>query len=193
MGFQYTVVQHPWSMRDVYFIGGMSTRIAYNHTKWTITDSVSNITAETNAKKDSYVLGKHKWTIVGDNDNCGDGEDYSILLKFSGCKDGEFTCDDGQCVRMEERCDQLADCRDKSDEMQCKLVVLEEGYNKRVPPITAASALDRTIVPVTVNVSMVLMAVVSIDEVDHSIELQFEIILQCTKGHNTALSQYFTS
>ena len=41
-------------------------------------------------------------------------------LKLSGCNpevlsEGKFTCDDGQCVTMEQRCDQVPDCRDKSD------------------------------------------------------------------------------
>ena len=32
------------------------------------------------------------------------GERLGVLhLKFTGCREGEFTCDDGQCVRMEKR------------------------------------------------------------------------------------------
>lgn len=31
-----------------------------------------------------------------------------LQLKLTGCnQDGEFTCDDGQCIKMEERCDQV--------------------------------------------------------------------------------------
>ena len=65
------------------------------------------------------------------------------MLKLTGCWYGQFTCDDGQCVTMEKRCDQVPDCRDESDERGCKLVVLKEGYNRRVPPITVNPA-DRT-------------------------------------------------
>ena len=189
IGLRFTPRQLPDRLREVFFIGGMSTRIVFSHgagdsqwsvgdhSGWAIADSVANLTAVTTARKDGFVLGKHRWTVAGDNPNCEGGGNYTMLLKFTGCREGEFTCDDGQCVRMEERCDQLPDCRDKSDEAGCKLLVLEEGYNRRVPPITAASATDRTIVPVLVNISIVLMEVVSMDEVDHSIELQFEIIL----------------
>ena len=67
-------------------------------------------------------------------------------------------------------------------------MVLKVGYNKRVPPITAKSALDRTIVPVSVGVSIVLMEVVSIDEVDHSIQLQFEVILNWAENRATYLN-----
>ena len=66
--------------------------------------------------------------------------------------------------------------------------MLKGGYNKRVPPITAKSALDRTIVPVSVGVSIVLMEVVSIDEVDHSIQLQFEVILNWAENRATYLN-----
>ena len=55
-------------------------------------------------------------------------------MKLSGCSDDSFTCDDGQCIDINNRCDQVIDCRDKSDEMNCKLLVLEDGYNKDIPP-----------------------------------------------------------
>ena len=72
--------------------------------------------------------------------------------------------------------------------MGCRLLVLKDGYNKRVPPISAKSALDRSIVPVSVGVSIVLMEVVSIDEVDHSIQLQFEVILNWMENRATYLN-----
>ena len=65
---------------------------------------------------------------------------------------------------------------------------MEEGYNKRVPPISAKSLNDRTIVPVSVGVSIVLLEVVSIDEVDHSIQLQFEMIVSWKENRATYLN-----
>ena len=94
------------------------------------------------------------------------------LLKLTGCKEDEFTCDDGQCMEMEERCNQLPNCRDKSDERNCQILLLEDGYNKNIPPITGVN--NR----VNVNISITLMKVVEIEEVDHSIHLQFQISLQ---------------
>ena len=67
-------------------------------------------------------------------------------------------------------------------------MVLEGGYNKRVPPISAENALEDTIVPVSVGVSIVLMEVVSIDEVDHSIQLQFEVILNWKENRATYMN-----
>merc|ERR1712212_1360321 len=108
---------------------GVSTRIEYNDTssQWILTNANSDVRAVSRATKVSYVLGKHEWTIS--NDECGKGKPYSTMLKLTGCKEeGEFTCNDGQCIKMEERCNQVPDCRDESDERGCKLIILKEGY-----------------------------------------------------------------
>ena len=59
---------------------------------------------------------------------------------------------------------------------------LEEGYNKIVPPFTNTEELNeegkQTIVPVPVNISIFLLNIVEIDEVDFSIRFQFEISLE---------------
>ena len=78
---------------------------------WKIEDVVSNATAVTTASLEEYALGKQEWSITGDHVNCHKGGNYSTFLKLTGCKAGEFTCDDGECVSMEQRCDQLSDCR----------------------------------------------------------------------------------
>jgi hypothetical protein len=79
---------------------------------------------------------------------------------------------------MSERCDQVPDCRDESDEDDCKIIVLKPSYNKRVPPITTVSETNKTIVPVQVTISIVLMQIVNILESDDKIEIQFEIVLK---------------
>ena len=70
------------------------------------------------------------------------------------------------------------DCRDKSDEQYCRLLVLEESYNKKVAPIKTVSATDRTILPVRVVISINLMKIVNIRESEHKIGLQFGINLE---------------
>ena len=50
---------------------------------------------------ESYVLGTHEWRIEGDNVQCSaKGEAYTATLKLTGCREGEFTCYDGQCIRI---------------------------------------------------------------------------------------------
>ena len=110
---------------------------------------------------------------------------YETRLKLSGCNEDEFTCDDGQCVAMEERCNQVADCRDESDENSCQVLVLKASYNQRVPPITTVSPENKTIVPAQVETSITLMKVVSMKEVEHSIEFQFQITMEWKENRAT--------
>ena len=112
-------------------------------------------------------------------------------MKLSGCNqgftfdyggnilltdDGEFTCDDGQCISMKYRCDQLPHCKDKSDEKRCNLLTLTEGYNKIVPPFTRNTS--EKIIPVSVDVSLRLLSLMNIDQDENAIDLQFEIVLE---------------
>ena len=93
--------------------------------------------------------------------------------------DGEFTCNDGQCVNMSDRCDKIPDCKDGSDEQGCQLVSLVKGYDKHVPPFSVVrSRLNKTLVPVTVNVTIQLLKIMDIDEEEHTLDLQFEINLE---------------
>ena len=141
---------------------------------WRISVKTANATGITRASHVSFALGKNNWTIKGDM-ACNDGESYTLPLKLTACNEGNFTCDDGQCIAMEDRCDQLPQCRDESDEIGCKILVLKRGYNMNVPPITSEGGKKS---PVNVSTSIDVLKLVDIDEEDYSIEIQFEISLQ---------------
>ena len=34
-----------------------------------------------------------------------------VRVKVTSCGSGQFTCDDGQCVSIDERCNQISNCR----------------------------------------------------------------------------------
>ena len=78
---------------------------------------------------------------------------------------------------MEERCDQIVHCKDKSDENNCKLIVFEDNYNSKVPPFTI-NKTDKSVVPVKVKVSTSLMNVLAISEFSHIIDLKLGITLK---------------
>ena len=78
---------------------------------------------------------------------------------------------------MEERCNQIMDCKDKSDENKCKLIVFEENYNKNVPPFTISNK-DQSLVPAKVTVSTQLENVLAISEFSHTIDLKIGITLK---------------
>ena len=51
--------------------------------------------------------------------------DKRQLLTLTKCLEDEFTCDDGSCVPIENRCDLKQDCEDNSDEKLCQKVVID--------------------------------------------------------------------
>ena len=82
------------------------------------------------------------------------------------------------CVlSINERCDQIVHCRDKSDENHCSLLVIEESYNKKVPPISI-NTTNNSIIPVIVSISTSLMNVLEISEFTHTIDLKLSISLE---------------
>ena len=146
--------------------------ISYNNEQetWNLDVARSSLNGTSKASHASFTLGKHNWTISGDKD-CTAEKRYHTELKMSWCQEDEFTCNDGQCVNIEKRCNQLSDCRDMSDEVECQILVFDKGYNKKVPPVNSSD-------PVDVSISIDLLRLVNIDESDYSIEIQFEIMLK---------------
>ena len=47
----------------------------------------------------------------------------SVLL-YLACRDNEFTCDNGDCIPQSEQCDDRYNCRDGSDELNCRRFLL---------------------------------------------------------------------
>ena len=71
----------------------------------------------------------------------------------------------------------MPDCRDESDEIGCRLMVLSKNYKKNIPPIGKRKTDSDAVTPAKVSISITLMKVVEIEETDHSIHLQFQITL----------------
>ena len=70
---------------------------------------------------------------------------------------------------MEERCNQLPNCRDKSDEQECQILLLEDGFNQRIPPISSENITANKVTKAEVEVSINLLKVVSVEEEQHHI------------------------
>ena len=61
------------------------------------------------------------------------------FVNFFKCNDTEFSCNSGSCISLAQRCDEVEDCNDKSDEINCTLATMHELlYRKEYPPINSS-------------------------------------------------------
>ena len=49
-------------------------------------------------------------------------------LGLSSCPSTQFNCADGNCVEMNQRCNQIAECPDGSDEFNCQIIPVINQY-----------------------------------------------------------------
>ena len=61
----------------------------------------------------SLILGVNTFDFSGVKDDpCTSTlKSKEVRIKVTACGSGQFTCDDGQCVGMNERCNQIFNCR----------------------------------------------------------------------------------
>ena len=88
----------------------------------------------------------------------------------------------------------MSNCVDRSDEERCKLLSMEvvslivflifngfpfwkDNYNKKIAPFSY-DRVKNAIVPVTVNVSMSVIDILKIEEVNHMYTLKFGLVLE---------------
>ena len=126
---------------------------------------------------DGLPVGEHSWNILPGY-QCVD-KSSEITLVLTSCKDGEFTCGDGTCIDVAKKCDIIEDCADSSDENKCGLLSrshYKENYNTMMPDIRFDDA--KKLVKAPLNVSIKVMKIFGIKEIDMKYEIQFDLILE---------------
>lgn len=97
-------------------------------------------------------VGTFQWNISSHECN-----QPIMQLKLTSCSGDQFTCDDGTCIELRKRCDNVFHCKDNSDEKSCNLLEMDDStYRNILPPI---SEHGRTELSVAVNIK-------SIDSID---------------------------
>ena len=163
------------------YVGHLSSAIWFNTTReawiW-VTRKLEGSIAVSSSPSDTYFLGMNKVNFVNSTDICVEGRDNKVLnIKMTTCSDNQFTCNDGHCISMDLRCDQASNCADGSDEFSCQMLIMNDNYNKKIPPFIF-NAVTEQIVPLDVLVSIQIKDVLKISEVDHEYSLKFTFIME---------------
>ncbi|XP_063889382.1 uncharacterized protein LOC135116084 isoform X3 [Scylla paramamosain] len=83
-------------------------------------------------REGNYPFGTKTWKLAGEVCNMLPGTLVNLTLSI--CRSDQFTCSDGTCIPLGNRCDLRIDCGDQSDEAQCSVVQLPKGYRNTIPP-----------------------------------------------------------
>lgn len=99
--------------------------------------------------KKSWPIGRNIWRF--EQSVCDEEPLETRKLLLSPCEEGHFTCDDATCIPLFQRCDLKPDCRDGSDEKDCRLVQFPATYRSDIPPAALGS---ETPLPVSLHVTI---------------------------------------
>ena len=83
----------------------------------------------------------------------------------------QFTCDNGVCIDLEQRCNGIRDCTDFSDEEHCKILKIDETrYRKSSDPPT----LNDTHSGLRLNIGVWITSIDNIDELESVYRIKFK-------------------
>ena len=147
--FKYVFFQDTFNFYFIFFFfsrGVSKSNIYFNGTsqRWRLQSLLQpSKFMETEGDLSSLIpIGSYSWKTGSHNSWCSKPEGFTTDLTFSQCFPNKYTCDSGYCIPLHQRCNTELNCEDKSDENNCHTLVLEENYNKRVPPITSADPIS---------------------------------------------------
>ena len=107
--------------------------------------------------------------MVGDH-YCS-GEEGTAVLSLTHCTDDQFTCNNGLCVDISDRCDSNPGCHDLSDEFHCKIINPGKSYQSFIAPPSQSGSYDED--KVVIDVSADIVSILDIDEISSIFHVQF--------------------
>ena len=109
------------------WMGRQGSTIVRRGSNWLLTSPLHQ--TQLTLSNQSLPIGRRIW-----NSSFSDGGMQDRLLAFSRCTTFEFSCNDGTCLDINFRCDDIFQCKDLSDEVNCNVVKLSASYNEFYEP-----------------------------------------------------------
>lgn len=138
--------------------------------EWFMYDTVTSETVATITlpSNDSYPLGRHDWTLQ--KSICNNLVGSEIKMSISVCDNSDFSCSNGDCIAKGSRCNGKNDCTDFSDEDNCEMVVVPDGYRSHQPPLNATA--NKAIL---LSAIVRILRIVDINDVGRAINVELEV------------------
>ena len=125
--------------------------------------------------KMNYPVGRTTWSVY--DEVCGVDRMQNMTLSI--CEFGqEFSCNSGNCIDIQKRCDNVKDCEDNSDEHECHFVQIPSTYNKADFPRPREMSINPISLGTHVNIESIHM----IDTTEMLMEMTIKIIMQWADG-----------
>ena len=119
-----------------------------------------------------FPMGRHEWNLAQGKTFCDHEIGSSIPLTFSMCYPGEFTCDSGQCIPLEDRCNIELNCEDQADEYNCAAIKTGNEYGKENIPVSLSGE------PIIIYINVSILALPSISTKDVKFTVDFHLNLR---------------
>ena len=121
------------------------------------------------------LFGRTEFVFSADA-GCGRNVAITLPVVMTTCTDEQFTCQDGFCVSMADRCNKIIDCpRDSSDEDNCQMINFDRTYKKEFAPATIDE--NKNMLKTNITVSVDLLKILQINEVDSIFSCQLQLNL----------------
>ena len=105
-----------------------------------------------------------------------------MLLTLTTCSEDQFTCDNGLCIDILDRCNSRPDCFDLSDEFQCRKISPGRSYQPYIAP-PPVNSTDKVVIEVSADI----MSILDINEISSIFQVQFFLHLT---WHDSRLKFY---
>ena len=138
--------------------------------KWVI-QSLINPEVMLELANADFVMGRQKWNPAQGKTICKHKTGNFIQLTFSQCYPGKFTCDSGQCVPLDERCNIEMNCEDQKDEYNCAGIKIGNEYASEKMPVSVTA--EPTII--YINVSLLAFPSISTKHVKFSADFYLNL------------------